>query len=208
MKRFLLALLATAALASQADAAVKMCLSERSDGVAGPRQLTTNTSPSSTYNLDAFGCAMILPNDVGAMSAFGMSTFPSGGQVSVGPINAGTTTTPTVVLPPRSFITDIVVINTGVTDVSGGGIKIGTTSGGSDVVFLMSASNSRTNYASVYSGTGGALNATNSATNPSGTTTLNNRAFINQQTLFIDTPGAWFNSGVSGTTVTIFYQQY
>ena len=147
MKRLIAALLAATGLAAiwpvapaEAISTVKMCRGGPGSAQTGPFSITPQTSPAgTTYFANGMGCVFVLPNDVAWFLSQGFIVDSTGGQVAVGPL-VGNITTPTVTLPPQSYIDNIVVNNEGAGSVTLGGIKIGTTSGGSNVVTLISAS--------------------------------------------------------------------
>jgi len=202
MKRLAAALLAASALfaASDAYALQKMC---RAYGVAaarGPAQITTNTSPVVTYNIDSFGCVMANQADVGWLSGQGFGPSGAGGSLAIGPVS-GTTTivSPSAILPPRSLIRSIIWENVG-----GGSVvaKLGTTAGGTDVVSSVSATTNTVRWSPDTGDAGGTLTTTTS-----GYWVINKRAFPNGATLYLDTTSAtgW---GQAVITVTVIYDNF
>jgi len=181
MKRLALALLAASALVAvshPAEALTRVCRAPPSGAAGGPGQITTSTSPSSTYNIDNAGCVMAVYADVGWLQSQG---FQIRGQVSIGPVT-GTGASPTAVLPPRSLINKVVIENTGAGAPSAG-VSVGTTQGGTQVVNAWIAA----------------------AGTVSDATIGLSRVFNGSQTLFMDTTGGW---GTSNVTATVFFNTF
>lgn len=134
LSRFLIgALLAGALLipAAPAEAAsAVMCRPAAVAAAAGPARWTAPGS-STSYTLDAAGCAVIAAADLTDAAAGG---FTQSGRVRALVKTAITAQDFTsLVLPASTYIHQIIVRNTTANAVTGG-IKIGTTAGGTDVV--------------------------------------------------------------------------
>lgn len=143
MKPFRIAALAAALLlaagaayqfSSPADASVtRVCRPAASGASPGPGRWTAPGS-GTAYNVDPLGCALISFTDYTDALAAGFRLGPL--TQSVGLIGVTNNTVPSpaeLVLPPGAFIQGIVVENTTANAVTGG-VKIGTTSGGTEVV--------------------------------------------------------------------------
>jgi hypothetical protein len=131
------AALACAALfaASAADAAQQMLCSN----TANARQVTNYSStatPQPTYNLNARGCALIAQVDIGYFLTQGYTVQSSdnGALFTTGALPAsGTTDIVGPSIPPGAYIQQIIIQNTTANAVTGG-VSIGTTANGTDVV--------------------------------------------------------------------------
>jgi hypothetical protein len=132
MKRLLIALGLVAAFAAfdsrPADAyTVKVCSPSRSGAALGPARITAGTS-GTIYSTDARGCALISSADLGDFSALGYAVeSPYKSVVAKALTSAGT-----VVLPPSTFIQDIIVEED--SGAAPTGVRIGTVANGSDVL--------------------------------------------------------------------------
>jgi hypothetical protein len=128
-------------VAPQAKAASQyLCSPGSAVGVAGPRQVvntSSTTSPQPSYSLNGFGCAVIQQADVGFFQSQGFVPGPMFTSllfttgVLVGNTGAGIVQMPS--LPAGMMIREFIVDNSTANAVTGG-IDIGTTSGGADVV--------------------------------------------------------------------------
>jgi len=133
--RFRILALALAALflgASSASAATVLMCNPLLGEQAKLRQISTS---GATYMLDGRGCAIVALNDVPYLLAQGFAQI--GAQRSIA-FNTGVLSGTTAVqilpwLPAGAFIQQIIVENTTANAVTGG-IDIGTTAGGADVV--------------------------------------------------------------------------
>lgn len=117
----------------------QLCQGDVSGGATGSRTIGGASSPvpsKTLYTLNGAGCAAILAQDVGYLLSQGY-TIAQGNPVIqfVVPVTAtGTTAFQIGTLPPNAVITGIYNSNTDATHAVTGGINIGTTSGGADVV--------------------------------------------------------------------------
>ena len=117
----------------------QLCQGDVSGAATGSRTIggASSAVPSKTlYTLNGAGCAAILAQDVGYFLSQGY-TIAQGNPVIqfVVPVTAtGTTAFQIGTLPPNAVITGIYNSNTDATHAVTGGINIGTTSGGADVV--------------------------------------------------------------------------
>ena len=117
-----------------------MCSPDVSGGVQGARTVggTTSQVPTGTvYSLNGQGCAVIKAADVGFFLSQGYSQaggLPVLPQFTVPVAATGTTSYLVGTLPPSTYIRDVFVSNTDASHAVTGGIDIGTTSGGTDVV--------------------------------------------------------------------------
>jgi hypothetical protein len=90
--------------------------------------------PSGTlYVLNGQGCAFIANQDVGAFQSQGYTGGQNFFSTSLVGLTANTTTTNSPTLPAGAYIHNIVIAETSGTAVSGG-VKIGSTAGGTDIV--------------------------------------------------------------------------
>lgn len=100
------------------------------DNTGSRRVVNPNTNVA--YTMDGRGCAVVDSADVG--------WFQSQGYVSIAPFRSvtakGQTAAFTMILPPGTFIRDIIAQETSGATVTGG-LKIGTTAGGTDVVSVL-----------------------------------------------------------------------
>lgn len=139
-----LALIGAALIPQQAQAnRVVMCAPE---GVAqaGNRTIgagisgTGSVSPvpsATTYTLNGQGCTAVLAQDIGWFQSQGFTQQGLFALMFVVPTTAtGTTSYQVGTLPPSTYIRDVFVSNTDASHAVTGGIDIGTTSGGTDVV--------------------------------------------------------------------------
>lgn len=137
-KVLIAAALATFALAMPAQAAVQMlCSPDVAGGVQGPRRVTntaSTASPQPSYQLNSAGCALIAQTDIGFFQSLGYSAGVSEGTIifTTG-IATGTTDFVIGSLPANMYITEIVYSNAVAAAVTGG-VSIGTTANGVDVV--------------------------------------------------------------------------
>lgn len=220
IRKLLAALAVTTALAAivdKADAAVWMCAPDVAGVASGPRSaVNPTTSPSSSaklYSLNARGCGAIEAADVNWFASQGFTVSPSGGAVTIGPIVGVTASpaTPSVWLPARSFIENIVVVNAGTGSVSSNGVRIGTTSGGSDIVNLISATALDTAWAlqaTQYTQVAGSP-PTSTATSPTAVISPLKRVLLNPTQVFVDTAGSWGTAAAPASlTVVIFYSNF
>jgi hypothetical protein len=139
-KYFLAASLALAAFLSgvPAIAATQMlCSPDVAGGVQGPRRVVNSSStasPQPAYQLNAAGCALVAQADIGFFLAQGFTAGSSEGAILF-TTGVATGTTDFVIgnLPANTYITEIVFSNAVAAAVTGG-ISIGTTANGTDVV--------------------------------------------------------------------------
>jgi hypothetical protein len=130
--------LALFGLAVPAQAAVQMlCAPDVAGGVQGPRRVTNTASTAATpptYQLNSFGCALIAQADIGFFLSQGYSPGSSEGTIiyTTG-VATGTTNFVIGSIPANSYITEIIYSNAVAAAVTGG-ISIGTTANGTDVV--------------------------------------------------------------------------
>lgn len=137
-RKVLIAAVALFALAAPAQAAVQMlCSPDVAGGVQGPRRVvntSSTASPQPTYQLNAGGCALIAQADIGFFLSQGYSPGSSEGTI-IFTTGVATGTTDFVIgsIPANMYITEIVYSNAVAAAVTGG-ISIGTTANGTDVV--------------------------------------------------------------------------
>jgi hypothetical protein len=137
-KPLIAAALALFAFAAPAQAAVQMmCAPDVAGGVQGPRRVTNTSStasPQPTYQLNAFGCALISQADIGFFQSLGFSAGSSEGAIifTTG-VASGTTDFVIGSVPANMYITEIIYSNAVAAAVTGG-VSIGTTANGTDVV--------------------------------------------------------------------------
>jgi hypothetical protein len=130
--------LALFAFAAPAEAAVQMlCAPDVAGGVQGPRRVTntaSTASPQPSYQLNAFGCALVAQADIGFFQSQGFSAGSSEGTLlfTTG-VATGTTDFVIGSVPANTYITEIIYSNAVAAAVTGG-ISIGTTANGVDVV--------------------------------------------------------------------------
>lgn len=134
-----IALASVAFLPLQASANyIVMCSPDVASGVQGPRTVggVGSQVPSATvYVLNGQGCAPILAQDIGWFSSQGYSQQGLNSLMFVVPVTAtGTTSYLVGTLPPSTYIRDVFVSNTDASHAVTGGIDIGSTSGGTDIV--------------------------------------------------------------------------
>lgn len=143
MTRLLTALFAAAlALAVLAPAPVSassqiMCQGDVSGASTGSRVVVNTSSTAATqpsYTLNSQGCALIAQADVGFFLSIGFTQpGPLVSSIFTTGVLTGTTAVQMPSLPPSAYIREIIVQNTTANAVTGG-VDIGTTSGGADVV--------------------------------------------------------------------------
>lgn len=137
-KSLIAAALALFALAAPAEAATQfLCGPDIAGGIQGPRRVTntaSTASPQPTYGLNSAGCALINQADVGFFLSQGY-TPGSSEQTILFTTGVATGTTDFVIgnVPANYYITEIVYSNSTANAVTGG-ISIGTTANGTDVV--------------------------------------------------------------------------
>lgn len=141
MNRLLKVLLAAALLAvtiPQAHANVIVMCSPEISANAQARTIggTLSQVPSGTvYVLNGQGCGVVLAQDVGYFLSLGFTQQGLNSLQFVVPVAAtGTTSYQVGTLPASTYIRDVFVSNTDASHAVTGGIDIGTTSGGTDVV--------------------------------------------------------------------------
>lgn len=131
--------LALFAFAAPAQAAVQMlCTPDVAGGVQGPHRIvntSSTTSPQPAYQLNSAGCGLIAQADIGFFLSQGFTAGSSEGTIlfTSGVIASGTTDFVIGNLPANTYITEIVYSNAIAAAVTGG-ISIGTTANGTDVV--------------------------------------------------------------------------
>jgi hypothetical protein len=116
-----------------------LCSPDIAGGIQGPRTIggTNSLVPSGTvYALNSAGCGVIKAADTGWFLSQGYTQ--SGGlsvlQFVVPVAATGTTSYLVGTLPPSTYIRDVFVSNTDASHAVTGGIDIGSTSGGTDIV--------------------------------------------------------------------------
>lgn len=130
-----LALLPVAASAN----VMQVCQGDVSGASTGSRTIggTLSAVPSGTiYVLNGAGCANVLAQDVGYFLSQGY-TLPSGLpslQIVIPVTATGTTAFQIGTLPPNAAIVGVYASNTDASHAVTGGINIGSTSGGNDIV--------------------------------------------------------------------------
>lgn len=122
------ALLAVSAFAAPASASsVMMCAQKPTSGGNGPARVV-NPNTSAAYVLNNIGCALIDQADQGY--------FASQGYTVIAPVRSvvakGQTDRFSMTLPAGAYIQDIIAQETSGAAVTGG-LKVGTTSGGTDI---------------------------------------------------------------------------
>lgn len=113
-------------------AASLMCQGDVSGASTGARTIggTGSAVPSGTlYSLNPSGCALIGPGDVGYFLSQGFTIAAPFGTLYAGSVGAQNTS---IVLPASSYIRDIIIQNL-TTNAVTGGLKFGSTAGGTDV---------------------------------------------------------------------------
>ncbi|HUO89145.1 MAG TPA: hypothetical protein VMU08_08220 [Rhizomicrobium sp.] len=116
-----------------------MCQPSATSGVEGPRTVggTNSQVPSGTiYSFNGQGCAYIKQQDMGYFTSQGYTAGASLGSIvySVPTTATGTTSYQIGTLPPSTYIQQIIVQNTDGSNAVTGGIKMGSTSGGTDII--------------------------------------------------------------------------
>lgn len=124
------ALLAFALAPHAGASSIMMCAPSKPSAALGPGQFTAPSS-GNVYSLDNRGCVVARASDQGDFRAAGFSNQYATRQIAVTGITAQDFTS--IVLPPSAVILQVVVQNTTANAVTGG-VKIGTTAGGTDVV--------------------------------------------------------------------------
>lgn len=170
-----------AGLAPADAASVRMCGAQRAGVASGPSRFTA--SSGTVYSVDARGCALVAPTDLGDFRAAGYIPQSSCSQVATTSFDS---TPHNLTVPAAAVITSVVAQSS---TPARQHVKIGTTSGAADVV----------NELIVYSG---GINDTSPAS-------LVKRSFSSTapQTLFLDLLNAGLFQG-AGPKVTIFYCQF
>lgn len=110
-------------------ASAVMCRGAASGASAGPARWTA--ASGTTYTIDAMGCAVIGAADISDASANGFSQSTGLRALVKTGITAQDFTS--LVVPAQAYVHQIVVRNTTANAVTGG-VKVGTTAGGVDVV--------------------------------------------------------------------------
>lgn len=110
-----------------------MCSPEISGAVRAPRRVV-NPNTSNAYGLNGFGCAYMALADIGYFQSQGFSFGPNGGSI-VFNTGVATGTTDFVIgsVPANAYIQQVVYSNSVAAAVTGG-VSIGTTANGTDVV--------------------------------------------------------------------------
>lgn len=190
MTRRFLALLALAGslalsfLPSPADAAyIVMCLANRPTVAPGPGRYTA-TASGNVYQLDREGCAPMLATDVQEASANG---FVQTGSLRAIILSGASAQAQVGILPPSAYILAVAVQNQGATAPLGG-LKFGTTAGGTDVITGINASG-------------------NNTITVSSDTSLAKRAFnsTGATNLWVDSNGGWNSAKVIITVLYTFF---
>jgi hypothetical protein len=138
-RKFTLGLALAAALLASAPAFAAsqvMCSPEQSSGAQQRRVVVTSSTAATqpVYVLNGQGCAVIAQADVGFFLAQGYTQgSPFANMLFTTGVLTGTTAVQMPSLPAGTYIREILVDNSTANAVTGG-IDIGTTSGGADVV--------------------------------------------------------------------------
>lgn len=198
MKRHLLALaIGLAALfgVSAAEAAnLYLCAPSRAGAALGPASFTA--SSGTTYRTNSRGCTLVAYADVGDALALGYAVNAPFGSMTRTLISASSATA-TFTLPASAYIQQIIVAETSGASITGG-IMIGSTSGGNDIIKAISANSGQIS-ANVDSA---ALTAVSPTSVTSADWTLRRRAFSKtlQQNIWVDSPNS-FNGGAVDVTI-------
>jgi hypothetical protein len=138
LRNFLMAAaVALVAMLPQIDAAhaaqQMLCAPDASGAATGARRVT-NPTTNVSYQLNSGGCAVIAQTDIGYFLAQGFSSGPSLGTI-IYTTGVATSTTDFVIgnIPAGAYIQQIIYSNAVAAAVTGG-ISIGTTANGTDVV--------------------------------------------------------------------------
>lgn len=153
-------------------------------GSAGPGRVTM-AGTGNSYTTDRWGCAAFLASDVGEATANG---FAQTGSLRAIQLSGATAAAQIGQLPPAAYIVGIIVQNQGANAPTGGGLKIGTTSGGTDIV-------------------SGMLATGNNAINIASDVSIAKRAFnmTQAQPVFVDAVTSWNSSTVIVTVLYSFF---
>lgn len=108
-----------------------LCSPSPAEGAIGPKRVV-NPNTNAAYQLNGQGCAFIAQADVGYFLANGYTGGQDFFTVAVTGITANTTTANSPVLPAGAYIHNIIIGETAGNAVTGG-VKIGTTAGGTDI---------------------------------------------------------------------------
>jgi len=169
-----------ASVPAKADAHILVCAATESGKAEGPRRLT-NPNTTTSYVLNSQGCAVISSADAGWFYSQGFT--PGANLFSIAKTGITAQDFASLVLPAGAYVHNVVVQNTTANAVTGG-IKVGTTAGGTDVVAALTCG------ANCYTFVADA--------------SLLKRVFsaTASQTLSIDAVTAWNSASVD---VTVFY---
>jgi len=118
-------------------AAQVLCAPEVSGAVRAPRRVVntaSTASPQPSYNLNGAGCALIQQADLGFFLSQGYTVGPGQGTIlfTTG-VAAGTTDFVIGTLPAKAYIQQIIFSNSVAAAVTGG-VSIGTTANGTNIV--------------------------------------------------------------------------
>lgn len=135
MRRYFIAALAALGLmafgGSAAEAAsIRVCAPSTASAALGPAQVKAQTS-GNLYSTNARGCVLIPSSDLGDFQSMGYA--PNGELLSLVVTGITAQNFTSIVLPATTYLREIIVQNTTANAVTGG-IKVGTTAGGTDVV--------------------------------------------------------------------------
>lgn len=118
-------------------AAQILCAPDVSGAVRGARRVTVTSSTAATqpvYNLNGQGCALIQLADIGFFLSQGFSTGPAQSSLIFNTgVATGTTNFVVGTLPAKAYIQQIIFSNSVAAAVTGG-ISIGTTANGAQIV--------------------------------------------------------------------------
>lgn len=114
-----------------ADASsIRVCSSIPAGAAPGPAQVKAPTS-GNLYSTNSRGCVLIPASDLGDFNSMGY--IPNGELQSLVVTGITAQNFSSIILPASAYIREIIVQNTTANAVTGG-IKVGTTAGGTDVV--------------------------------------------------------------------------
>ncbi len=123
-------LLALSFVAPAEAASVVMCKPASPGTAPGPGRVTMSAT-GNVYQIDRAGCAPFLASDIGEATVNG---FTQSGAVRAMILSGATAAAQVGTLPPAGYILGIIIENESAAVIGvGGGIKLGTTSGGNDI---------------------------------------------------------------------------
>lgn len=169
-------------------ATLLLCAPEVSAAASGSRTITVTSStatPQPTYTLNAYGCGLIAQADAGFFLAQGFTQISSQNTIlfTTG-VAAGTTNFVAGQLPASAYIQKVVVSNATANAVTGG-VSIGSTANGTDIVAAATCGANCLN---------GDITIAKSAFSTTAATTLNVAAVT-----------AWNNANVTVTVVFAYF---